>query len=239
MVAMEQEALDRRVQELNKRYEGVDGQKVLRALIEDEFRGRIAVLSSFGAESVVLLDVVAEIDPSVPVIFLDTGKLFAETITYRDDVIEHLGLSDVRIVTPDPVQIEARDPEGILWYWDPDSCCALRKVEPLPSAIVEFDAVISGRKRYHGAMRSELALFEAVDGHVKTDPIASWTKEQVMARFESRRLPRHPLVAKGYPSIGCEPCTSQVAEGGDVRAGRWAGTMKTECGIHLQNGMGI
>lgn len=236
---MEHEELGRRVEELNRRYDGVDGQTVLRSLIEQEFAGKIAVLSSFGAESVVLLDVVAEIDRSVPVVFLDTGKLFAETIAYRDEVVAHLGLTDIRIVKPDPVQIEARDPEGILWYWDPDSCCALRKVEPLPSAIREFDAVISGRKRYHGAMRSQLALFEAVDGHIKTDPIASWSREQVMARFESRQLPRHPLVAQGYPSIGCEPCTSRVAEGDDVRAGRWAGKMKTECGIHLQNGMGI
>jgi phosphoadenosine phosphosulfate reductase len=173
------------------------------------------------------------------VIFLDTGKLFAETIAYRDEVVAHLGLTDIRIIRPDPVEIEARDPEGILWYWDPDSCCALRKVEPLPAAIRDFDAVISGRKRYHGAMRSDLSLFEAVDGHVKTDPIASWTKDQVTARFESRHLPRHPLVAQGYPSIGCEPCTSRVVDGSDVRAGRWAGTMKTECGIHLQNGMGI
>jgi phosphoadenosine phosphosulfate reductase len=237
-MAIEQQSLDRRVQELNKRYEGVDGQSVLRALIEDEFLDRICVLSSFGAESVVLLDVIAEIDRCVPVIFLDTGKLFAETIAYRDEVVSHLGLSDLRIVKPDPVQIEARDPEGILWYWDPDSCCALRKVEPLPSATRVFDAVISGRKRYHGAMRSELSLFELVDGQIKTDPLASWTKEQVAARFEARKLPRHPLVAQGYPSIGCEPCTSQVAEVDDVRAGRWAGKMKTECGIHLQNGLG-
>jgi phosphoadenosine phosphosulfate reductase len=236
---MEQVFLENRARELNRRFEGVDGQKVLRALIEEEFAGKIAVLSSFGAESVVLLDAIAEIDRTVPVVFLDTGKLFAETIAYRDAVVSHLGLTDIRIVHPDPVAVAERDPEGILWYWDPDRCCALRKVEPLPGAILEFEALISGRKRYHGAMRTDLPLFEVVDGHIKTDPLASWTRAQVLARFEARQLPRHPLVARGYPSIGCEPCTAQVAEGDDLRAGRWAGRPKTECGIHLQNGLGI
>ena len=236
---MEQELLERRVQELNQRYEGTQGQEILRALIKEEFPGKIAVLSSFGAESVVLLDLIAEIDPATPVIFLDTGKLFPETLAYRDLVVERLGLTDLRIVTPDPAAVEARDPEGILWYWDPDSCCALRKVEPLPFAIKGFDAIISGRKRYHGATRAALSTFEVVDGVIKTDPIAGWSQQQVKARFELRDLPRHPLVAQGYPSIGCAPCTSRVTEGDDIRAGRWAQRPKTECGIHLQNGMGI
>jgi len=236
---MEQDVLEERVHELTARYNGVAGESLLRALIEDEFPGKIAVLSSFGAESVVLLDLVAQIDRSTPVIFLDTGKLFPETLVYRDLVVDRLGLTDLRIVRPDQAAVEARDPEGILWYWDPDSCCALRKVEPLPFAVKGFEALISGRKRYHGATRKELPMFELVDGHIKTDPLSGWSRDQVTAHFEARDLPRHPLVALGYPSIGCAPCTSRVTDGDDVRAGRWAGQPKTECGIHLQNGLGI
>jgi phosphoadenosine phosphosulfate reductase len=217
---------------LNKRYESIDGAALIDALVHQEFQGRIAVLSSFGSESAALLSLVAEVDPSLPVITLDTGKLFEETIAYRETLIRRLGLRDVRIVRPAASTVAAEDSDGMLWYWDPDRCCGMRKVSPMAGALAAFDAVISGRKRYHGEMRSFLPLFEAVDGQIKVDPLARWSPTQVETLFAARALPRHPLVARGYKSVGCEPCTIPV-EGDDIRAGRWAGRMKTECGIHL------
>ncbi|HTH97424.1 MAG TPA: phosphoadenylyl-sulfate reductase [Stellaceae bacterium] len=221
-----------RVAALHERYENLDGAALIDALAHREFPGRVAVLSSFGAESAALLSVVAEVDPTVPVIFLNTNKLFEETLEYRDTLVRKLGLTDVRSVQAKAAVVNEADSDGMLWYWDPDRCCALRKVQPMNDALEGFDAVISGRKRYHGDLRSFLPLFEAVDGRVKVDPLARWTPEQVRELFEARELPQHPLVAKGYKSIGCEPCTIP-AEGDDVRAGRWAGRAKTECGIHI------
>ncbi len=218
--------------ELNQRYENLDGTALIDALIHKEFQGRIAVLSSFGVESAALLALVAEVDPTVPVVTLDTEKLFEETPAYRDTLVRQLGLTDLRIVRPAAAAVAEQDADGMLWYWDPDRCCGLRKVQPMSGALAGFDAVISGRKRYHGAMRSFLPLFEAVDGKVKIDPLARWSPSEVDAIFAARDLPRHPLVPLGYKSVGCEPCTQPV-EGDDVRAGRWAGRMKTECGIHL------
>jgi phosphoadenosine phosphosulfate reductase len=218
---------------LTARYGDVEGAALLRGLLLEEFPGRAAVLSSFGAESAVLLALVAEIDPATPVITIDTGKLFPETIEYRDHLVEELGLTGLRIIGPSGDEVTASDPDGILWYWDPDRCCGFRKVVPLARALEGFDLVVSGRKRYHGALRKFLPQFEAVDGRIKVDPIAHWSPEQVEAEFTARALPRHPLVAEGYPSIGCAPCTAPAEGSGDVRAGRWAGKLKTECGIHL------
>jgi phosphoadenosine phosphosulfate reductase len=201
-------------------------------MITDDFRGRIAVLSSFGAEAAVLLSVVAEIDPATPILFINTGKLFDETLAYRDELVSHLGLTGLRVIEPAPSAIAEQDPEGVLWYWDPDRCCALRKVRPLDGALDGFDAVISGRKRYHGALREYLPLFEAQDGRIKIDPLTHWSREKVQEEFARRKLPPHPLVAEGYPSIGCVPCT-RPANDGDVRSGRWSGQVKTECGIHV------
>ncbi|RMD62875.1 MAG: phosphoadenylyl-sulfate reductase [Alphaproteobacteria bacterium] len=222
----------RRAAVLSWRYAGYDGAALLRAMIEREFPGRIAVVSSFGAESAVLLDLVARVDPTVPVIFLDTGKHFDETLSYRDEVTARLGLRDVRSVTPEPAVLARRDPHGQLWRLSPDHCCHLRKVLPLRRALAGFDAWITGRKRYQGGVRTDLPCIEAADGWVKINPLAPWSAAQIAAAFRDSGLPRHPLADDGYPSIGCAPCTRRVRAGEPVRAGRWAGTGKTECGIH-------
>ena len=224
--------LTERAEALSRRYQDVDASTLLRGMIEVEFPGRIAVLSSFGAESALLLAVVAEIDPTIPVIFLDTGKIFPETIQYISQIETRLGLKNVRRVGPDVAALADRDPEGELWQFDPDACCALRKVEPMLAALQGVDALISGRKRYHGALRHFIPRVEAGEGVIKIDPIADWSRERVAAEFTLRALPRHPLEALGYPSIGCMPCTAPVRAGDDMRAGRWAGRAKTECGIH-------
>lgn len=227
-----------RRQELAQRWAEADTETLLAGMILDEFPGRIALVSSFGAEAAVLLHMVAGIEPRLPVIFLDTGKLFGETRRYRDELTARLGLLDVRSVTPDAAQIDALDPDGVLWFGNPDMCCHIRKVEPLDRALRGFDAWITGRKNFQGASRSNLQRIERneEDGRIKVNPLAQWQKEDLDAYFERHQLPRHPLEADGFLSIGCMPCTDRVAPGEDARAGRWRGREKTECGIHLPIG---
>jgi phosphoadenosine phosphosulfate reductase len=203
---------------------------VVRAI--GEFRGRIALVSSFGAESAPLLHLVASADPAIPVIFLETDKHFVQTGAYRDELAGRLGLSDLRIVRPDAEETRALDPKGDLWRRDNDSCCALRKVRPLKRALESFDAWITGRKRMHGNLRSFLPLVEAAAPHIKVNPLARWTPADIDAYAAAHDLPPHPLVENGFTSIGCWPCTAPTAAGDDARAGRWRGLGKTECGIH-------
>jgi len=222
-----------RVAELRARYGARDGAALLTPLIRDEFPGRIALVSSFGIESAALLHMVAAIAPATPVVFLDTGKLFEETLSYRDALVERLGLTDVRSVGPDPQAIQAADPLGTLWATNPDRCCALRKVAPLQRALAGVAAWINGRKRYHGAVRAGLPTLEAADGLVKVNPLATWRAEDIAAYVARHGLPRHPLEAAGFRSVGCVPCSDRATPEEAPRAGRWRGRAKTECGIHL------
>jgi phosphoadenosine phosphosulfate reductase len=208
------------------------GMVALRRAILSDHRGRIAVVSSFGAESAVLLAMVAEIDPATPLIFVDTGKHFAETLAYRDELTRVLGLTDVRTVGPTSAEVDAHDPPGELWRFDPDACCHFRKVTPLERALAPFDAWVTGRKRHQALTRVALPVREEVDGKVKINPLADWTAEQIEEEMVRRGLPRHALSAAAYPSIGCATCTRAVASGEDPRSGRWFGTGKVECGIH-------
>lgn len=198
----------------------------------DQFEGRIAALSSFGAEAAVTLHMISRIDPALPVLFLDTGKHFAPTLEYRDRLIAQLGLTDVRVLKPQ--EARRQDPAGSLWRSDPDLCCHIRKVEPLATVASDFDAMITGRKRLHGGGRLNLPVFENVGQQVRINPLANWAAEEIDAYFDRHGLERHPLVAGGYSSIGCWPCTQPAsARGHDRRDGRWSGLAKTECGIHL------
>ena len=223
---------DDRAAALQARYAGADAETVLRAAIEREFPGAIALSSSFGAESAALLHMVAAIDPATPVLFLDTGKLFGETRRYRRELAAKLGLTNIVAVTPDVGALAARDPSGVLWSSSTDACCELRKVEPMARALVPFKAWITGRKAFQGGARTNLPMFEADGGRIKINPLAAWTEQDIDAYFARHSLPKHPLVADGYRSIGCVPCTSRVGAGEDARAGRWHGSEKTECGIH-------
>lgn len=203
------------------------------AAAAEGFAGRIAAVSSFGTESAVLLHMIAEVDPALPVVFLDTGMLFAETLAYRDDLIARLGLTDVRSIRPDPADQAAQDPDDALWAENPDACCALRKVIPLARALGPFDAWINGRKRYQATTRSALALAEADGPRVKFNPLAGFSRADIAAYMAAHDLPPHPLEKFGFASIGCMPCTSRVKPGEDPRSGRWRGQAKTECGIHI------
>lgn len=212
--------------------EGVkEGLRALRTAVRD-FPGRIAVVSSFGSESAVLLALLAEIDPAVPVLFLNTQKHFRETLAYRNHLAATLGLQDVRDIQPDAQALAARDPSGALHAFDADACCALRKVEPLERALIPFDAWITGRKRAQAATRAALPLTERLDGRLKVNPLAFWTAQDIEAEMHRRGLPRHPLTVQNYRSIGCMPCTRPTAPDADPRSGRWAALGKTECGIH-------
>ncbi|MBC7520776.1 MAG: phosphoadenylyl-sulfate reductase [Sandarakinorhabdus sp.] len=219
------------VARLKAKYEGVATADMLADLIAGELKGGIAAVSSFGSESAVLLDMVAAADKDVPVIFINTQKIFGETLAYRDELAEKLGFTDLRVFRPDPRLLAEKDATSLRWSYDPDGCCDLRKVEPLRRALAPFDAWISGRKGFQ-AGRAALPRFEIDEGRLKINPLADWSKDRIDASFAAAKLPRHPLEAQGYPSVGCVPCTSQVQPGEDPRAGRWRGWDKTECGIH-------
>ena len=217
--------------DLLESYAGLEGAELLRPLLRD-FRGSIAVVSSFGAESAVLLHMVSEIDRSVPVIFLDTGKLFEETLEYRDQLVSRLGLTDVRSIAPNAGALQREDADGLLHKTSTDLCCDLRKTRPLEGALRGFSAVVSGRKRFHGGERQNLQAVSLADGRLKAEPLASFSGLDITNYMHSHDLPPHPLVEVGYRSIGCAPCTSKGGTVEDPRAGRWAGQDKTECGIH-------
>lgn len=228
--------LDAQVEELNRAYAGADPVAVLARVLADH-PGRAATVSSFGAESVVLLHLLAQVDRAAPVLFLDTEMLFPATLTYQQEVAERLGLTGVQVIRPDRAAVFARDADGDLHRRDPDLCCALRKTEPLDAALRGYTAWITGRKRHQTKERAVLDLYEAdAAGRLKVNPLAAWSTAEVGAYIDRHGLPRHPLVREGFPSIGCAPCTTRVAPGEDARAGRWRGRDKDECGIHLVNG---
>jgi len=221
-----------------EQYRDLTDLELLRAVFADNGFGQIGAVSSFGADSALLLALIAEIDASIPVIFLDTGKHFPETPEYVQSLSQQLGLENIHYRRPDLAELKIHDTIGDLLESSVDACCDLRKVRPLEKALQGFDSWISGRKRFHGADRSGLQSVEWSDGRYKINPLAHWTADQIRSEFEARNLPQHPLVAQGFPSIGCAPCTRAVAPGEDIRAGRWADLDKTECGIHTEPWMG-
>lgn len=225
-------SLEERAEALSRDFRQATPTQILDEAIHHIFTGRIALVSSFGAESAALIHLVASINPDVPVIFLDTGKHFAQTLNYRKKLSQRLELTNVLNIHPDTDEENAIDAGGDLWRRDADACCNLRKVRPLRSVLSGYDAWITGRKQFHGGERVHLPVFDVSVPHIKVNPLVCWTSADVTAYLKTHDLPVHPLVAQGYPSIGCWPCTHPVSEGDDVRAGRWRGASKTECGIH-------
>lgn len=225
-----------RVAHLNATLGHRPAEEVLAAASDDPLIGPMALVSSFGAESVVLLHLASVAAPGVPVLFLDTEMLFPETLAYQREVAEALDL-EVRVIRPDRDQMFLRDPNAMLHRTNPDACCALRKTEPLEAALAGFEAWVTGRKRFQGGQRAALDVFEADgDSRIKINPLAHWSASDIRAYMEQHALPRHPLVAKGFASIGCASCTTRVEDGEDARAGRWRDTDKSECGIHFVDG---
>ena len=218
--------------ELDRALRNASPADVIAAALRAVGRERLAVVSSFGAESAALLKVMADVDPAIAVIFLDTGWLFEETLAYRDTLTATLGLRDVRSIQPQEATLSREDSDRELWFSDSDTCCRIRKVEPLARALAPFDGWINGRKRFQGGVRAVLPVVEDDGARLKFNPFANVSREEIAAIYASAKLPPHPLVASGYLSVGCMPCTSRTSPDEDTRAGRWRGRPKTECGIH-------
>jgi phosphoadenosine phosphosulfate reductase len=219
-------------EELNRALRDATPAEVIAAALRTVGRERLAAVSSFGTESAALLEVVADVDPAIPVIFLDTGWLFEETLAYRDTLIATLGLRDVRSIKPLEETLRREDGNRELWFSDPDACCRIRKVEPLARALAPFNAWINGRKRFQGGLRAAIPVVEDDGARLKFNPFANTSREEIEAIYKIAELPRHPLEASGFLSVGCMPCTSRTSPDEDARAGRWRGRAKTECGIH-------
>ena len=225
--------LEARIALLNRRDADKTAQGILKPALA-LMTQKIALVSSFGANSAVLLHMVAQIAPKTPVLFIDTLMLFRATLNYQKQLTKHLGLENVNHISPDPGRVFLQDTEGLMHQSNTDACCTLRKVEPLQRALSPFSAWITGRKRHQSGTRADLSIWEAdAAGRLKLNPLAHWSKHDINAYFETHNLPRHPLIEKGYPSIGCAPCTFRSPPGMDARAARWARQSKTECGIHL------
>lgn len=223
-----------RVADLNARYRHFGTSYLLEAVLTRGIFDRVAMVSSFGADSAVLLHLIAQIDRDLPVLFIDTALLFEETLTYQQELADHLGLTNVQVIRASKRTVEAVDPYGALRFSNPDACCDLRKTQPLNEALTGYDAWITGRKRHQAQTRQGLHYFDLDEGtaRIKINPLIDWKPARIAAHLDTHNLPRHPLVAKGYPSIGCAPCTTRVSKGEDPRAGRWRNSEKTECGLH-------
>jgi len=218
--------------ELDRALRNASPAQVIATALQAVGREHLALVSSFGTESAALLKVMSEVDPAIPVVFLDTGWLFEETLAYRDTLIATLGLRDVRSIKPLQETLDREDPERELWFSDPDACCRVRKVEPLARALKPFSAWINGRKRFQGGLRAAIPVVEQDGARLKFNPFANVSREEIDAIYARANLPPHPLLKSGYLSVGCMPCTSRTSPDEDVRAGRWRGRAKTECGIH-------
>jgi len=231
-IAMTIETPEQIVERLNAELRGKSPQEIIRVALR-EFGRRLTYVSSFGSESAAMLSLIAEVDPQMPILFIDTGMHFHQTLQYRDTLSAHLGLTDIRTFHPVKEEVKAVDPRGVLNKTDPNACCEVRKVRPLGPALEGFDAWITGRKRFHGGGRARLPVIEFFEGRFKINPLAEETQEDLQALVAARNLPPHPMVAEGYPSIGCWPCTVRPVDPNDIRSGRWVGFTKEECGLHL------
>lgn len=227
--------LDALVSSLSLQHRVAQAQAAIRIARSEPRLEKIALVSSFGVEAAVLLHLVADAEPDMPVLFLDTGKHFEQTLTYQKELSKSLGLRDLRILKPSPEALANSDPYGALHTFDTSACCSIRKIAPLQAALEEFDGWITGRKRYQGGIRKGLELFEgdAATGKLKINPLAHWSAEDMRAYAQIHSIPPHPLLSQGYFSVGCAPCTQRAQNRDDPRSGRWVGQDKSECGIHL------
>lgn len=220
------------VEALRITYAKATPEEVIAGMLDD-FGRDVALVSSFGAEAAVLLHMASKVDPDMPVLLIETLMLFEETLDYQKTLGRDFGLTNIQHLKPDPADLERVDPENDLHQRDQDACCNIRKVLPLERALKRWPVMISGRKRFQAATRARLEVFEEDGERLRVNPLAHWSAQDLRDYMDRHDLPRHPLVAKGYPSIGCAPCTTRVAEGEDARAGRWRGSEKVECGIHF------
>ena len=218
---------------LNDRFETESAECILR-WAWDTFAPDIVASSSFQTQSVPLLHIISRVCPELPVLFVDTGYHFPQTLAFRDDLRVRYHLNVV-VIQPTVTKSETMQQYGEpLYRHDPDLCCYINKVSPMQWAVSWAQAWVSGVRRDQTAQRQAMRIFEArPDGLLRIHPMLNWTADDIEAYRRAHDLPAHPLYAMGYPSVGCAPCTRPVFSGEDLRAGRWAGSEKTECGLHL------
>lgn len=236
MTTKESSALAADLKTLSDSLESKQPQDVVAAALE-RYASKIVLACSFGAEDVVLVDMVHRLDKSVPLFYLDTDFLFAETYATRDRIAAQYDLKPAQLLqiksrlTPDE---QAKQYGDALWSKDPDRCCQLRKVEPLTRVLQGYDAWITGIRRDQAPSRANAGLIEwdTKFGLVKVNPLARWSWAEVWTYIKLYEIPYNPLHDRNYPSIGCTHCTAPVAPGEDPRAGRWKNFTKTECGLH-------
>ena len=222
-------------EKLSGAWEHLSAQEVLSEILTgNAFIKNPALVSSFGADSAVLLHMASTLDTNTQIVFLDTGFHFSETLSYRDRLTKAFGLTNVRIASVDPIAVKRLDAQRRLHLSAPDSCCQLRKVSVLDRHLRMNDAWISGQRRSQVSTRSSIYVVEVDEarGKLKFNPLANWSQSDMAAYKAKYSLAEHPLTAKGYLSIGCAPCTGVVKAGEDARAGRWRGQSKLECGLH-------
>ncbi|MEM7567261.1 MAG: phosphoadenylyl-sulfate reductase [Pseudomonadota bacterium] len=224
-----------RAARLDALYGDASAEEIVEAALDTFGRG-LTLVSSFGADAAVLLHIVSRIDPGLCVVFLETGRHFPETLAYVQTLREAFGLRRVVLRQPDADLCEAEDEDARLHARNPDRCCEIRKVAPLAEALEGASAWLTGRRRDQTPERRFMPVFEPDGSRIKINPLGNWSRADIRAYAARHALPAHPLVARGYPSVGCRPCTQAVAPGADPRAGRWRGAAKTECGIHLRPG---
>ncbi len=217
-------------------FEGKDPLELLRFVVDSFGAEKVTLACSFQAEDIVLVDMVASISDSVRVFSLDTGFLFAETERTQKIVESRFDLPFETIRPGHTIMEQANQYGRQLYLRDPDLCCKLNKVLPLQKALEGYACWITGIRREQSPTRANAPVFayDETFGLFKANPLAAWTSEQVWRYVRERNLPYNPLHDRGYPSIGCAPCTRPVAEGEDPRAGRWSGFAKTECGLHVR-----
>ena len=226
------EAVARR---LNGAWSDLTAVEMLRnTFTESAFIKNPVVVSSFGADSAVLLHLLSLVEKSAEVVFLDTGFHFDETLTYRRELTRALGLTKVRVARVDPLAAKRHDALGRLHRDQPDACCQLRKVNTLDRHLRMNDAWISGQRQAQASTRLELQCVEVdrLRGKLKINPLAQWSESEIATYKVVNNLLEHPLESEGFLSVGCAPCTSRVIAGEDSRAGRWRGSAKLECGLH-------
>ena len=220
------------LKDLNLRFQKQEANEILYESINKFFFKKIVYVCSFGAESAVILHLISNISKDFPVIFLNTGKLFDETLNYRNDLIKLFNLTNIIEIYPEKFDLTKHDANEVLWKADHNKCCEIRKVNPLKKALKPYTTWISGRKGYHSNERREKKVLEIVNSKFVLSPLINWSQNKITEYFESFNIPKHPLYKKGYLSIGCRNCTVTSSDSNNVRSGRWSNTKKTECGIH-------
>ena len=220
------------ISNLNKDCQDLAPEEILKISMK-KFGGKITYVCSFGTESAIILHMISKIDKKFPIFLLNTHFLFPETIVYKNILLKELGLSNCQDIFPDKLLIQKEDPENNLWTNNIDRCCEIRKVKPLDKILKNFRSWISGRKSYHQGERIDLRPFELLNEKVVVNPLINIKKKEADNYFEVNSLPKHPLLKKGYFSIGCVHCTFKTTDKINIRSGRWKNKMKTECGIHL------